>query len=157
MHFEIAHTPCHTKGSSCLILNEPDIGTKIPIGIFVGDTIFLGGCGRFFEGLAEDFVKIADRLFKILPKGAYVFPGHDYIRQNLQFAAETLPNHLEIQTRLVCCQDSKDTICWALWAEELKTNIFLMAALGLLGDHFGGSDSMNIVSKLRHRKDMWKP
>lgn len=44
------HTPCHTKDHICYYATE----TEQPIGcVFTGDTLFLGGCGRFFEGNAQ--------------------------------------------------------------------------------------------------------
>lgn len=45
------HTPCHTKDHICFHATCPDQ----PDGcVFTGDTLFLGGCGRFFEGTAEE-------------------------------------------------------------------------------------------------------
>ena len=40
------HTPGHTAGSMCFYW--PDAGA-----VFTGDTLFVGGCGRFFEGTAQ--------------------------------------------------------------------------------------------------------
>ena len=41
-------TPCHTKGHVCYHFETKDDSI-----IFTGDTLFIGGCGRFFEGNAE--------------------------------------------------------------------------------------------------------
>ena len=44
------HTPCHTRDHICYYATEPEE----PDGcVFTGDTLFLGGCGRFFEGNAQ--------------------------------------------------------------------------------------------------------
>ena len=45
--FKILFTPCHTRDSLCyyLIEQEGQAGS-----VFTGDTLFLAGCGRFFEG-----------------------------------------------------------------------------------------------------------
>ena len=40
-------TPCHTTGHICYYVTDNDNGSKA---VFTGDTLFLGGCGRFFEG-----------------------------------------------------------------------------------------------------------
>ena len=40
-------TPCHTKGHICYYVTDANGGSKA---VFTGDTLFLGGCGRFFEG-----------------------------------------------------------------------------------------------------------
>ena len=40
-------TPCHTRGHICyLVEGESDPAAAV----FTGDTLFLGGCGKFFEG-----------------------------------------------------------------------------------------------------------
>jgi hydroxyacylglutathione hydrolase len=38
------HTPCHTQDSVCYFLEHE--GSKA---VFTGDTLFIGGCGKFFE------------------------------------------------------------------------------------------------------------
>jgi hydroxyacylglutathione hydrolase len=40
-------TPCHTTGHICYYVTDADGGSKA---VFTGDTLFMGGCGRFFEG-----------------------------------------------------------------------------------------------------------
>ena len=42
-------TPCHTSGHICYFFAG---GGDTP-SVFTGDTLFLGGCGRFFEGTAD--------------------------------------------------------------------------------------------------------
>ncbi|KER18334.1 hypothetical protein T265_12303 [Opisthorchis viverrini] len=43
-------TPCHTTGHICYYVSD---STKDCRAVFTGDTLFLGGCGRFFEGTPE--------------------------------------------------------------------------------------------------------
>jgi glyoxylase-like metal-dependent hydrolase (beta-lactamase superfamily II) len=38
-------TPCHTSGHICYYVTQGEERA-----VFTGDTLFLGGCGRFFEG-----------------------------------------------------------------------------------------------------------
>ena len=40
-------TPCHTTGHICFYVTDSDGTSKA---VFTGDTLFIGGCGRFFEG-----------------------------------------------------------------------------------------------------------
>ena len=42
-------TPCHTTGHICYFFSG---GGDTP-SVFTGDTLFLGGCGRFFEGTTD--------------------------------------------------------------------------------------------------------
>ena len=47
LNIECFATPCHTTGHICFYVTDADNGSKA---VFTGDTLFLGGCGRFFEG-----------------------------------------------------------------------------------------------------------
>jgi glyoxylase-like metal-dependent hydrolase (beta-lactamase superfamily II) len=38
------HTPCHTQDSVCFFLEQDSSKA-----VFTGDTLFIGGCGKFFE------------------------------------------------------------------------------------------------------------
>ena len=46
------HTPCHTQDSVCFYFKDGEDKA-----VFTGDTMFIGGCGRFFEGSAEEMHK----------------------------------------------------------------------------------------------------
>jgi hydroxyacylglutathione hydrolase len=59
--------------------------TGSPNALFCGDTLFVGGCGRFFEGTGDDMVKTFD-LFKKLDPYTEIFCGHEYTLDNLKFA-----------------------------------------------------------------------
>ncbi|KAG0726246.1 Hydroxyacylglutathione hydrolase, mitochondrial [Chionoecetes opilio] len=45
---ECLFTPCHTKGHICYSVTSDDPEHKPAV--FTGDTLFIGGCGKFFEG-----------------------------------------------------------------------------------------------------------
>jgi hydroxyacylglutathione hydrolase len=64
------HTPGHTEGGCCYIVEDQ---------IFTGDTLFVGYVGRtdFEGGSNEELFKSLARL-KTLPKTMIVRPGHDY-------------------------------------------------------------------------------
>jgi len=94
-------SPCHTIGHTLFYLEsitKVDNEYKESISsleslplftmnkvIFTGDTIFIGGCGKFFEGTGEDMQKNVDTV-KGLPEDTYMFPGHDYTEANLKWA-----------------------------------------------------------------------
>ncbi|KAG9460481.1 hypothetical protein GDO78_021558 [Eleutherodactylus coqui] len=48
-------TPCHTSGHICFYMWED--GCPDDPALFSGDTLFVGGCGQFFEGTAEQMYK----------------------------------------------------------------------------------------------------
>jgi hydroxyacylglutathione hydrolase len=57
--------------------------------VFTGDTVFIGGCGKFFEGAANQMLSNMD-LFTGLegkeaffPEDTLIFCGHEYAAPNL--------------------------------------------------------------------------
>ena len=70
VEIELLHTPGHTPGSQCFLLDGR---------LVAGDTLFLEGCGRtdFPGGDAEEMYRSLQRLAK-LDGDPTVFPGHWY-------------------------------------------------------------------------------
>ncbi|MBM5810991.1 MAG: hydroxyacylglutathione hydrolase [Gammaproteobacteria bacterium] len=68
--------------------------------LFPGDTLFSAGCGRLFEGTAEQMLASLDTL-AALPDSTRVFPAHEYTLANLRFALAADPDNAELagQTR----------------------------------------------------------
>ncbi|KAF5663842.1 hydroxyacylglutathione hydrolase [Fusarium circinatum] len=75
------HTPCHTQDSICFFFRDGNQKA-----VFTGDTLFTGGCGRFFEGTAEEMHMALNKHLASLPDDTVVFPGHEYTRSNAKFA-----------------------------------------------------------------------
>jgi glyoxylase-like metal-dependent hydrolase (beta-lactamase superfamily II) len=67
---ELLHTPGHTPGSQCLLVDGR---------LVTGDTLFLDGCGRT-DLPGSDVEAMYDSLQRLatLPGGTVVFPGHRY-------------------------------------------------------------------------------
>ena len=55
--------------------------------VFTGDTLFVAGCGRFFEGDAKDMLKNMD-IIHTLPDDTKVFCGHEYTKGNFEFCLQ---------------------------------------------------------------------
>jgi hydroxyacylglutathione hydrolase len=70
MDIELLHTPGHTPGSQCFLVD----------GMLVsGDTLFLDGCGRTdLPGSDPDAMYDSLRSLAALPDDTAVFPGHRY-------------------------------------------------------------------------------
>ena len=70
IEIELLHTPGHTPGSQCFLLNDR---------LVAGDTLFLEGCGRtdFPGGDVDEMYRSLHQLAK-LPGDPTVFPGHWY-------------------------------------------------------------------------------
>lgn len=120
--FEILWTPGHTEGHVCLFDRNDNA-------LFSGDTLFSMGCGRIFEGTAEEMYKGIKKI-KALPKRTTMYCGHEYTKSNGEFARHILPDNEDIKIRMEevtrLRQDGKPTIPVTL-EKELKTNPFLLA------------------------------
>lgn len=63
--------------------------------VFCGDTLFSAGCGRLFEGTAEEMLASLDRL-AALPEDTLVYCGHEYTEANLRFALTVEPGNSDM-------------------------------------------------------------
>jgi hydroxyacylglutathione hydrolase len=68
--------------------------------LFTGDTLFSSGCGRLFEGSAEDMHCSLTKC-AALEDDTRIFPGHEYTEENLRFALTVDPANPAIAQRLV--------------------------------------------------------
>jgi glyoxylase-like metal-dependent hydrolase (beta-lactamase superfamily II) len=62
------HTPCHTQDSICYFFEDGNQRA-----VFTGDTLFIGGCGRFFEGAPEEMHKALNKTLAELPDDTKVY------------------------------------------------------------------------------------
>ncbi|KAJ1030106.1 hypothetical protein NDA16_001019 [Ustilago loliicola] len=90
-------TPCHTQDHICYYVEDKEAGGK---GVFTGDTLFISGCGRFFEGTPEEMLAAMDKLSS-LPDETTVYCGHEYTKANVVFSAAILPESEQGITKLV--------------------------------------------------------
>ncbi|MBM4219503.1 MAG: hydroxyacylglutathione hydrolase [Gammaproteobacteria bacterium] len=86
LEFGIFDVPGHTAGHVALT------GHGV---LFSGDTLFSAGCGRLFEGTAEQMLASLDALAG-LPDETRVFCGHEYTEANLRFALTVDPGNSAI-------------------------------------------------------------
>ena len=76
--FEVIETGGHTLGHIAYF----DAADQV---VFVGDTLFALGCGRLFEGTAEQMWTSLQRL-AALPDATTVYCAHEYTASNARFA-----------------------------------------------------------------------
>lgn len=95
--------------------------------LFCGDTLFTAGCGRVFEGTAEQMFASLTKLAN-LPDTTLVYCGHEYTLANLRFAQAVEPNNIAIMQRIKDCEKLRaqnlPTVPATLM-EEKRTNPFL--------------------------------
>ncbi len=95
VELEVLDTPGHTMSHVCLLSR-----TDTP-SLFCGDTLFNAGAGNCHNGghPNELFHTFASQLAK-LPDTTLVYPGHDYIANNLQFTLDREPDNARAQALL---------------------------------------------------------
>ncbi|MEQ9609259.1 MAG: hydroxyacylglutathione hydrolase [Kiloniellaceae bacterium] len=120
VELEVLDTPGHTMCHVCLLSH-----TDQP-GLFCGDTLFNAGAGNCHNGGHPDelYHTFAEQLFK-LPETTQVYPGHDYIANNLRFTLDREPDNAEASSLLakIDNQDTDHAMITTL-AEEKKVNTF---------------------------------
>ena len=87
MRLQVIATPGHTLDHICYFTDGI---------LFCGDTLFSGGCGRLFEGSAQQMWQSLEKL-KALPDETQVFCAHEYTQSNLLFAAACEPENTYIR------------------------------------------------------------
>lgn len=95
--------------------------------LFCGDTLFAGGCGRLFEGTAEQLYASLQKICR-LPDNTKIYCAHEYTVNNLRFAHTVEPRNKNITQRMehVSALREKDTPSIpSLLLEEKQTNPFL--------------------------------
>lgn len=120
LKIEIIATPGHTLGHIVYFIEEID-------SLFCGDTLFAMGCGRLFEGTAEQMYHSLNRL-AALPIQTKVYCTHEYTLANAEFALTIEPNNVALQERIkqVKALRESDQITLPSSIElELETNPFL--------------------------------
>jgi len=90
--FHVLDIPGHTSGHIAYFSsNATKYTDNFPL-LFCGDTLFSGGCGRLFEGTAEQMLNSLNKLAG-LPQNTKVYCAHEYTLANLKFALEVEPNN----------------------------------------------------------------
>jgi hydroxyacylglutathione hydrolase len=114
--------PAHTAGHIAYYFEEERM-------IFVGDTMFAMGCGRLFEGTAEQMYANLRRI-AALPDDVRIYCGHEYTLANARFAAHVEPGNSAIAERMARVEAQRNAAEITLPTtvrEELATNPFVRA------------------------------
>ncbi len=132
----IIETPGHTMDGICFYFKESNI-------IFTGDTLFSMGCGRLFEGTAEDMFDSFQKI-SALPDETMIYCGHEYTRANAGFCLAMDRDSDALKQRIAEVKDLRakglPTVPVSLKCEK-ETNIFMKAK------------SAEEFAALRHKKD----
>ena len=140
---QVLAVPAHTKAHVAYYL--PSTGD-----LFCGDTLFVAGCGRLFEGSPEQMWSALQRL-TALPDTTRIWCAHEYSAGNLRWALAQVPPAdplaAELQQRLEQVQELRSRGLPSVpssVAAERATNLFVR------------SGSAAELARLRQHKDHWR-
>jgi hydroxyacylglutathione hydrolase len=130
------HVPGHTRGAVAYLSGDA---------VFTGDTLFVAGCGRVFEGTFSQMHASLSKL-AALPAGTRVYCGHEYTARNLEFALSVEPGNAAARAkskRVAEQRRRREPTVPSSMGEELETNPFLRG------------DSAEIRANLRTQIGAW--
>ena len=148
-------TPCHTRGHICYYVTSADTEPAV----FTGDTLFIAGCGKFFEGDANQmYTALIDKL-STLPDATRVYCGHEYTLSNLKFAVTVEPGNQHILDKIAWSeeqkQNNKPTVPSTIGTEKLL-NPFMRVREASIHSHTGSTDAIQSMAFLRQEKNQFK-
>jgi hydroxyacylglutathione hydrolase len=150
--FDILEVPGHTSGHIAYYGHGC---------LFIGDTLFMAGCGRLFEGTPEQMHASLQKLLT-LPDDTRVYCAHEYTLANLRFARTVEPDNAAVSARFRDCETLRrrnlPTVPGTL-AVERQTNPFLrvdQAGVAAAAENFTGRalrDPVAVFAAIRSWKD----
>lgn len=159
VELECLDTPGHTMCHICLRSH-----TEQPA-LFSGDTLFNAGAGNVHNGgnVNALYATFAEQLAR-LPDNTLLYPGHDYIENNLKFTLNREPGNSAAQELLlrVSGHDPASSIVTTL-GQEKEFNSFMRlnnpALIAKLREHFpelpDQPDAKTVFTKLRELRNSW--
>jgi hydroxyacylglutathione hydrolase len=123
LRFAVLAVPAHTAGHIALYCAEAAT-------VFVGDTLFAMGCGRLFEGTADQMFANMQRL-AALPPETTVYCAHEYTLSNARWAITAEPDNAALSARhadVVAMRERGEPTVPTSIAAELATNPFMRAS-----------------------------
>lgn len=154
IHVRCLATPCHTKDSICFHVTDTSNKSQFG-GVFTGDTLFLGGCGRFFEGTAEQMHASLSKL-ATLPDDTVVYNGHEYTAGNVAFAKTIEPDNPAIGRLFKLAQENKVTTGLSTIGDEKEWNVFMRLDNDAIKRATGAEEPGAVMNKLRELKNNFR-
>lgn len=132
--FRILDTPGHTDSHICL-LSDDDVAPAL----FCGDTMFNAGVNHCkLGGNPDKLYSTFDKQLSLLPGNTLIYPGHDYMINNLQFTINREPDN-EVAKKFLNRLESQNPheAYVSTMSDERQINTFLRL------------DSSSIIENLR--------
>ena len=159
VELEALDTPGHTYCHICLRSH-----TDQPA-LFSGDTLFNAGAGNCHNGgNVGDLFRTFDEQLSCLPDNTLVYPGHDYIENNLRFTLNREPGNAAAQALLaqVSGQDLNQAFVSTLGVEQEVNTFFRLGSAQVVAElrkSFSDlpeqPDKQTVFEKLRELRNSW--
>lgn len=149
-------TPGHTAEHTAFFWQK---GESV-LALFSGDTLFNSGVGNCKHGGNVEQLYDTTTHLKSLSDEVILYPGHDYVLNNLLFAKTCEPENKEIDEalKLVKNSDTEKGIAWTL-GQEKKVNPFLRLDSAEIQHQIlkdpNNSDQKKLFIQLRSLRDNW--
>lgn len=149
----------HTRGHLAYFVAS-ESGCNPPA-LFSGDLLFGLGCGRLFEGTADQMYAALGQVVRLDP-ATRIYCAHEYTALNLPFALKVDPDNTELTKRgerIRALRLAGESTLPLLLAEELATNPFLrsdqpvLAASACLAEEAAPNE---VFAALRKMRDCFK-
>lgn len=145
----------HTMGHICY-----SFGESTETSVMTGDTLFIGGCGKFFEGGAQEAHHSLMGILAKLPGYTKVWCGHEYTVSNLKFAQSLEPENRVITQKMKWAvkqlEEGKYTVPSTI-QEEMFYNPFLRVGEMYIQEACGTENQVDTLAAVRQMKDNFKP
>jgi len=160
IRFQVIGVPGHTLDHVAYFSDQ----TREEPLLFCGDTLFVCGCGRLFEGSPAQMRQSLQRL-RSLPDDTRVYCAHEYTLANLKFARNLLPENNSLERFGQHCQELRDAgkpTVPARLGDEKRMNPFLrwddpevIRAITPYAQehHLPVSNDDEVFAAIRHAKD----
>eukprot|EP00397_Hematodinium_sp_SG-2012_P031610 GEMP01033583.1.p1 GENE.GEMP01033583.1~~GEMP01033583.1.p1 ORF type:complete len:262 (+),score=63.16 GEMP01033583.1:202-987(+) len=146
MKIQILGVPGHTLGHIAYYMPDEKM-------VFVGDSVFVMGCGRIFEGDPEMMLNSIDKI-KNLPGDTQLFCGHEYTAANGRFAQSVDTQNEDLTRKMAEVHHLREagtpTVPSTIDAER-QTNPFFRAQQ--LAKTVGALTELESFTILRRKKD----
>lgn len=159
VELECLDTPGHTMSHVCLLAH-----TDQPA-LFCGDTLFNAGAGNCHHGGHPEhlYATFSDQLAKLSPD-TRIYPGHDYIVNNLRFTLDREPDNAQATKLLqrVANQDPEQALVTTLALEKEINTFFRLHSPSVIAalrrefpDLPDDPDPKTVFLKLRELRNRW--
>jgi len=123
--------------------------------VFTGDTLFQGGCGRFFEGTGDEMHAALSKLGS-LPDETVVYNGHEYTAGNAKFAMSVEPDNPAIARLAKLVQENKVTTGLTTIGDEKEWNVFMRLDKDTIKQATGSQEPGAVMNRLREMKNSFR-